>query len=52
MIAGLHVRHAGADLAHDTRPFVTQDRREEPFRIGARQRERVGVADAGRLNLH
>src|SRR5690242_19349718 len=30
---------------------MTEDRREEPFRISARYRVRVGVADTGRLDL-
>src|SRR4051812_24711143 len=44
-------RHAGTDLAHDAGTLVAEDRREEPFRVGARQRVVVGVADAGRLHL-
>jgi hypothetical protein len=30
---------------------MAEDGREQPFRIGAREREFVGVADAGRLDL-
>ena len=30
---------------------MAEDGREQAFRIGARQRELVGVADAGRLDL-
>ncbi|GCA53576.1 hypothetical protein KGO5_06047 [Sinorhizobium sp. KGO-5] len=30
---------------------MTEDRREQPLRIGPRQREIVGMADAGRLHL-
>ena len=48
---GFSVRHAGADLAHDARALVAEDRREHALRIGARQRVGVGVADAGRLDL-
>ena len=51
MIAGFQRGDAGADLAHDAGAFVAEDRREQPFRIGARQRVGVGVADAGRLDL-
>ncbi len=43
--------HAGPDVDDDARAFVPEDRRKEPFRIGARARELVGVADAGRLDL-
>ena len=42
---------AGADLAHDARAFMAEDRREQAFRVGAGQRVGVGVADAGRLDL-
>ena len=42
---------AVTDLADDTRPLMTEDRRERPFRIIARQGEGIGVADAGRLDL-
>ena len=30
---------------------MAEDRREQPFGVGARQRELVGVADAGGLDL-
>ena len=43
--------HARADLAHDARAFVAEDRGEQALRIGAGQRVGVGVADAGRLDL-
>ena len=43
---------ARADLAHDARAFMAEDRRETmPSGIGARQRVGVGVADAGRHDL-
>src|SRR5262249_28858432 len=32
--------------------FVTEDAGEEAFRVRARARELVGMADAGRLQLH
>ena len=51
MIARLHARDARADLAHDARAFVPEDRGKEPFGIRARARELVGVADARRLDL-
>ena len=41
----------GADVDHDARPFVAEDRGKEPLGIGARAGELVGVADAGRLDL-
>ena len=42
---------AGADLAHDAGAFMAEDGREDAFRIGARQRVGVGVADAGGHDL-
>ena len=36
---------------HDAGAFVAEDRREEALRVVAREREPVGVADAGRLHL-
>ena len=51
MVAGLQRRHAAADLDHDAGAFVAEDHREQAFGIGARARELVGVADAGRLDL-
>ena len=41
----------GADLDDDAGALVAEDRREQALGIGARQRELVGVADAGRLDL-
>ena len=41
----------GADIDHDAGALVAEDRREQPLRVVARQRELVGVADAGRLDL-
>ena len=51
MIAGFHAGHARADLAHHTRTFVTEDRREDAFAVEAVERVGVGVTDAGRHDL-
>src|SRR5665213_2017025 len=51
MVAGLDRGDAVADLAHDARAFMSENRREDAFRIGAGQRVGVGVANAGRLDL-
>ena len=51
MVALLHRGDAGTDVDHDAGALVTEDRGKQPFRIGARQRELVGVTDAGRLDL-
>ena len=51
MVALLHGGDARADLDHDAGALMAEDRREQALRIGARQREVVGVADAGRLDL-
>ena len=51
MIADLDAGHATTDLDDDARPLVTQNRREEAFGVLAGERELVGVADAGRLDL-
>ena len=48
---GFSAGHAGADLAHDAGAFMAEDRGKQAFRIGARQRVGVGVADAGGLDL-
>jgi hypothetical protein len=45
-------RHPGANLDHDPRPLVAEHRGEEPLRVGARERELVRVADAGRPDLY
>src|SRR5437764_924881 len=42
---------AGADIDNDASALVAEDRWEEALRIGARQRELVGMTDAGRLDL-
>jgi hypothetical protein len=51
VIALLQRGDAWADIDDDTGAFMAEDGREQAFRIGARQRELVGVADAGRLDL-
>src|SRR5215204_309044 len=51
VLADLHRRHAGSDLAHDAGALVAEDRGELSLRIGPRQRVGVGVADAGRHDL-
>jgi len=51
VVALLHRGDAGTDIDHDSGALVTEDRREETFRIGAGQREFVGVANPGRLDL-
>ena len=51
MVALAHAGHAGADIDHDARALVAENGGKEPFRIGARKGELVGVADAGRLDL-
>src|SRR5207249_10462719 len=42
---------AGADIDHDAGALMAQDGREDAFRVGARERVVVGVADAGGLDL-
>ena len=44
-------RHARADVDDDARALVAEDRREQALGVVAREREPVGVADAGRLDL-
>ncbi len=51
VIALAHAGHAGADIDHDARALMAEDGGKEPLRIGAREGELVGVADAGRLDL-
>jgi hypothetical protein len=51
MVALLDAGHAGADIDHDARALMAEDCREDAFRVGARERELVGVTDAGRLDL-
>ena len=51
MVALLHAGDAAADIDHDAGALMAEDRREQAFGIGAGQREFVGVADAGGLDL-
>jgi hypothetical protein len=46
-----HRSHSGAGLDDDTRPLVAKNGREQTFRIGAGQREFIGVTDTGRLDF-
>ena len=41
----------GTDIDHDAGALVTEDRRKQTLRVGARPGEFVGVADAGRLDF-
>ena len=51
MITLAHAGDAGPDVDHDAGTFVTEDRRKQTFRIGARTGEFIGMADAGRHDL-
>ena len=51
VVARLDRLHARPDLDHDARALVAEDRREQALGVGAGERVRVGVADAGRLDL-
>jgi hypothetical protein len=51
VIAFLHAGDALADVDHDARAFMTEDRRKQSFRVGAGQCEFVGVADTRGLDL-
>jgi hypothetical protein len=51
VIALLQAFYIRADFDHDARTFVAEDRGKQAFRISAREREFVGVADAGCLDL-
>ena len=48
VVADLHRGHACTHLAHDAGALVAKNRRELAFRIKARERVGVRVADAGR----
>ena len=52
MIAFFQRFHARAYIDDDTRAFMAQDRRKNPFRIGAGPRELVGMANTCGLNLN
>ena len=51
VVALLDAGDALADVDHDARAFMAEDRRKQAFRIGAGQCEFIGVADAGGLDL-
>src|SRR5262249_59595096 len=51
VVAFLHRGDAGPDLDHNAGALMPEDRREQSFRIGARERELVGMTDAGGLDL-
>jgi hypothetical protein len=51
VVAGAKSGDARADLAHDARALVAEDRREQALGVVAREREPVGVADARGLDL-
>ena len=51
VVAGFQGFHAGADGDHHACAFMAKDSRKQPFGIGPRKREFVGVADAGGLDL-
>ena len=51
VVALLEGGHAGPDVDHDAGAFMAEDRREHAFRVGARERVVVGVADAGGLDF-
>ncbi len=52
MIAAFHAGNARADFHDDARPLMAEDRREQPFRIGAGERVFIRVADAGGFHFH
>ncbi len=51
VIALLQRAHAGPDIHDHARTLVPEDRRKQPFRVGARERVLVGVADPGGLHF-
>ena len=51
MIPFRDTRHPAPDIGDDAGTLMPEDRRKEPFGIGPRQGELVGVADPGRLDL-
>jgi hypothetical protein len=51
VIAFLHRGDAAADVHHDAGAFMAENGRKQAFGIGAGQREFVGVADTGGLDL-
>ena len=51
VVARRETAHAGAGLDDHARALMAEDRREQPFGVGAGEREFIGVTDAGRLDL-
>src|SRR6516164_3843440 len=51
VVALCQARDTAPDIDDDAGTFVPQDRRKKPLRIGAGQRELVGMTDPGRLDL-
>jgi len=51
VVAGLHARHAFAHLHHDARAFMAQHHRKQTLGVVTRERERVGVTNAGVRDL-
>src|SRR5271169_3813322 len=51
MIPFGEARHPVPDIDDNAGAFVAEDRRKQPLGVSARQRELVGMADAGRLDL-
>src|SRR5262245_11261314 len=51
VVALFHRRHTGAGVDNDTCAFVAENSWKESFRIGARQSEFIGVANAGSLDF-
>ena len=52
VIALLERGDAGAHVHHDARALVAQHAGKQPLRVGARQGEIIGVANAGRLDFN
>src|SRR5262249_47873260 len=51
VVALLHARHARPDIDDDAGTLVAEDGREQSFRVGAGERELVGVTDARGFHL-
>src|SRR5882724_3792357 len=51
VVAFLHRGDARPDLDHDAGALMPQNRGEQSFGVGTRERELVGVTDAGRFDL-
>jgi len=52
MVAFLERGHSGPHINHDAGALVTENHREEAFRIRARTGEFVGVADTAGFDLN